>query len=114
MIDRFTPVRAASLGAFLSGANPKVFALSLGAALSLADAQASLLVSVAAVALFTVVGAVGVAVPTAAYVALPGHGAAPLTAFRDWLARHERTVLIVLALAIGGFFLRDGLTLLLT
>ena len=114
VIDRFTPVRAASLGAFLSGANPKVFALSLGAALSLADAQASLLVSVATVALFTVIGAVGVAVPTAAYVALPGHGAAPLAAFRDWLARHERTVLIVLALAIGGFFLRDGLTLLLT
>ena len=114
VVDRFTPVRAASFGAFLSGANPKVVALSLGAALSLADAQASLLASLATVALFTVIGAAGVVVPTAAYVALPGHGAAPLAAFRGWLARHERTVLIVLALAIGGFFLRDGLTLLMT
>ncbi len=52
--------------------------------------------------------------PTAAYVALPGHGAVPLAAFRSWLARHERAVLTVLALAIGGLFLRDGLTLLMS
>ena len=68
----------------------------------------------ATVALLTVIGAAGVVVPTAAYVALPGHGAEPPAAFRGRLARHERTVLILLALAIGGFFLRDGLTLLMT
>ena len=114
VVDRFTSVRAASFGAFLAGANPKVVALSLGAALSLADAQASLPASLATVALFTVIGALGVVVPTAACVALPGHGAAPLAAFRGWLARYERTVLILLALAIGGFFLRDGLTMLMS
>ena len=112
-VDGFTRVRSASLGAFLSAANPKVFALSLGAALSLDEAQAGLLMSMATVALFTVIGAAGVVVPTVAYVTLPGHGAEPLAAFRGWLAHHERTVLIVLALAIGGLFLRDGLMLLM-
>jgi hypothetical protein len=110
-VDGFTPVRSASLGAFLSTVNPKVFALSLGAALALGQAQVSLLKSMATVALFTVIGAAGVVVPTAAYVTLPGHGAERLAAFRRWLGHHERTVLIVLALAIGGLFLRDGLML---
>ena len=113
-IDGFTRVRSASLGAFLSAASPKVFALSLGAALSLAEAQASPLKNMATVALFIAIGAAGVVVPAAAYVALPGHGAKQLAAFRGWLSRHERTVLIVLGLAIGGLFLRDGLMLLTT
>jgi len=59
-------------------------------------------------------GAAGVVVPTVAYVTLPGHGAASLATFRGWLAQHERTVLIVLAIPIGGLFLRDGLMLLMT
>ena len=113
-IDGFTRVRSASLGAFLSAASPKVFALSLGAALSLAEAQASPLKNMATVALFIAIGAAGVVVPAAAYVALPGHGAKQLAAFRGWLSRYERTVLIVLGLAIGGLFLRDGLMLLTT
>lgn len=113
-IDGFTRVRSASLGAFLSAASPKVLALSLGAALSLGEAQAGLLKSTTTVALFTAIGAAGVVVPTAAYVTLPGHGAKPLAAFRGWLGRHERVVLIVLGLAIGGLFLRDGLMLLMT
>ena len=52
--------------------------------------------------------------PTIAYVTLPNHGAEPLAAFRGWLAHHERTVVIVVALAMGGLFLRDGLVLLMT
>ena len=113
-VDGFTRGRSASLGAFLSTVNPKVFVLSLGAALALDEAQASLAISMATVALFTVIGAAGVVVPTVAYVTLPGHGAASLATFRGWLAQHERTVLIVLAIPIGGLFLRDGLMLLMT
>jgi hypothetical protein len=49
-----------------------------------------------------------VVLPIAAYVAFPVKGAARLARLRHWLAKHERTVLITLALAISAFFIRDG------
>jgi hypothetical protein len=108
-VDRFTPVRAATLGVVLSGANPKVLALSLGATLSLAETGASASLTATTVALFIVIGATGVVTPIAAYVAFPIQGAARLARLRQWLAKHERIVLIALALAIGGLFIRDGI-----
>jgi hypothetical protein len=53
-------------------------------------------------------------VPTLKYVVLPDRGAARLATFRGWLAGRERAMLIGLALAIGGIFMRDGLALLMT
>jgi Sap, sulfolipid-1-addressing protein len=109
VVDRFTPVRSAIFGGVLSGANPKVLALSLGAAISVARARTDTWVTVAAVALFVAIGATGVLVPIAAYIACPTQGGARLASLRRWLARHERVVLAVLSLAIGGFFLQDGI-----
>jgi hypothetical protein len=108
-VDRFTYRRSATLGTLLSCANPKVMALSLGAALSIAGVRANALVTLSEVALFVVIGAAGVLAPIAAYLALPRRGAATLAALRGWLARHERTVFTVFALAIGAFFIRNGI-----
>jgi threonine/homoserine/homoserine lactone efflux protein len=104
-IDSFTSVRSAGLGIALSGANPKVVALSLGAALAVADSGAA---TAGAVAGYTAVGAVGVLVPLALYLAAPVRAQSALRRMRAWLARHEVTVLALLGLLLGALFLRDG------
>ncbi len=107
-VDRFTPVDSATLGVVLSCANPKVLALSLGAALSVARSHADGLLVWLAVCVFVGIGAAGVLIPIAAYVAMPIRGAALLGMLHRWLLKHERVVFPVLALAIGGFFVREG------
>ena len=89
--------------------NPKVYALSLGAALSLAQADEGATATASTIALFTAIGALGVVLPIAAYALFPDHGEARLLRLRDRLTRHEHVVLVVLAVAIGGLFARDGL-----
>lgn len=83
-------------------------ALALGAALSVARVRADGLLTLSQVALFVVIGAAGVLAPIAAYLALPSHGAATLATLRGWLARHERAVLTVFAIAIGAVFIHNG------
>lgn len=112
VVDRVSATRTATLGLILAGANPKVFALALGSALTLASAGAGASLTVATVVLFTAVGAIGVLVPVAVYAAYPVQAAARLGALRVWLAGHERGVLLILALAIATFFIRDALRVL--
>jgi Sap, sulfolipid-1-addressing protein len=109
IVDHFTPVRSATLGIVLSDANPKVLALSLGAALSLGRTRASSLATAWTVALFSAIAALGVLVPIVICLILPAQSAPRLTSLRTWLGTHERVVLTMLALAISGVFLRDGL-----
>ena len=104
-IDSFTTTRSAGLGIVLSGANPKIVALSLGAALAVAESGAN---AASAVAGYTAVGAVGVLVPLAVYLASPARAQSTLRRMRAWLGRHEATVLGVLGLLLGALFIRDG------
>jgi Sap, sulfolipid-1-addressing protein len=108
-VNRFTSRRSATLGTVLSCANPKVMALSLGAALSVARVRADGLLTLSQVALFVAIGAAGVLAPIAAYLALPSHGAATLATLRGRLAKHERAVLTVFAMAIGAVFIHNGI-----
>jgi threonine/homoserine/homoserine lactone efflux protein len=108
-VDTLTPAHAAGLGVVLSAANPKVLALALGAAVTLTGASASTATTAEAVLLFTTVGAAGVAVPLAFYVAFPSRSRSMLGRTRAALVRHETVVLILLGLAIGALFLVDGL-----
>ena len=112
VIDRVSATRTATLGLFLAAANPKMFALALGSALALANAGADASITFATVVLFTAAGATGVVVPIALYAAYPAQGAARLGSLRRWLTRNERGVLLVLALAIAAFFVRDGVRVL--
>lgn len=113
-IDSFTPARAAVLGFLLAAANPKVLALSLGPAISVARSGADMLLTCAAVAMFVGIGALGVVTPIVVYVALPTQGALGLRRVRTGIANHEGAVLAALAVAIGAFFLRDGVRLLVS
>ena len=109
-VGQFTPGRAATLALVLSDANPKVLALSLGAALSLARAHANSLATASSVVLFGAIGATGVLMPIVACLVLPAQNAPRRTSVRTWLAKHERVVLTLLALAISALFLYDGIT----
>lgn len=109
-VDHITSGRSAGLGVVLSGANPKVVALSLGAALALAESGAGAGRAVEGVALFTAIGAFGVSVPLALYLATPSRADSALRRLRAWLGRHESAVLAVVGVLLGVLFVRDGLT----
>ena len=108
-VDGLSGGRSAALGVVLSGANPKVLALSLAGALALAETQAGTVTSAQASVLFAAVGALGVLVPLAVYVAVPRRAAPVLARLRAWLERRETAVVVLLGLAIGVLFVADGL-----
>src|SRR5215207_4628905 len=89
-VDAYGPARAAALGVALSAANPKNLALALGGALALARAGVTGAEAVPALAAYTAIAAPGVRLPR-------------------FVIRHDRTVLLVLALAIGAKLLLDGI-----
>ena len=108
-VDRLTPARSAGLGLFLAGANPKAVALSLGAALAFAESGADATTTARYLALFVAVGAIGVSLPLAVYLAVPSRAGSVLRRMRAWIGRHETVILAVLGTLIGALFLADGL-----
>jgi len=108
-VDAYGPARAAALGVALSAANPKNLALALGGALALARAGVTGAEAVPALAAYTAIAAPGVLLPLAAYEAFPAQSRHTLERLRRFVIRHDRTVLLVLALAIGAKLLLDGI-----
>ena len=107
--DTLTPARAAGVGIVVSAANPKIMALALGAAVTLAAERASGATTVETVALFATIGSAGVLIPLGAHFAFPSRSRSVLAAARAWLVRYEIPVFVLLGLAIGAVFIRDGL-----
>lgn len=107
-VDAYRPAQAAALGVALSAANPKNLALALGGALALARADVTGAAAVPALAAYATIAAAGVLLPLAAYEAFPAKSRRTLERVRRFVIRHDRTVLVVLALAIGVKLLLDG------
>ena len=103
-IDAATPVTAARLALLLSAANPKILVLSAAAGLTIADAAAA-----PAWAALAVLGSVSVALPLLAHVVLGERANAPLLRAKDWLTRHNATIMAVVILVIGVVLLAKGM-----
>ena len=107
-LDTSGPRRAATLGLILSAGNPKNLALMLTAAVGIAEAgdeNGEITLSTA--------GFVALAVSTvtfllAGYAARSGRSQGTLSRLRGTVARHDRTIAMVLAFVIGAFFVLDG------
>lgn len=107
-VHSLTTSRSAGLGVVLSGANPKVIALALGAALALGESDADVLLAAEAVIAFVVIGATGVAVPLAVYLAARSRARTLMERADGWLGRHEVDALIAVSILFGGVFLAAG------
>lgn len=107
-LDRSGPRRAAALGLILSAGNPKNLALMLTAAVGIAEAgdgNGELTLSTAG---FLALAVSMVTFLLAGYAPRSGRSEGTLIRLRGTVARHDRTIALVLAFVIGAFFVLDG------
>ena len=112
-IDTLTPTKAIGLGAVLSGANPKNFALTLAAAASIAEAGLGTPDTVVAVAVFVVIGSITVVGAVLFYLIDPRRAIGPLTTIKGFMLEHNAVIMMVLLLLLGAKILGDGASALL-
>jgi threonine/homoserine/homoserine lactone efflux protein len=108
-VDSFGPLEAAGLGVVLSAANPKNLALTLAASASIAQAGLSAGQDVIAVAVFVVLAS-STTVGLVIYYLVASHRAtAALTRVKDFMARNNAVIMMVVLLLIGAKLLGEGL-----
>ncbi len=108
-IDSMTPVKAAGLGALLSGVNPKNLTLCLACGLTIGAGGLNSEETIVAIGVFVVIASSSVAVPVLAYLAAQNRVRQPLDDLRVWLTQNNSTVMAVLLLVIGVTILGKGL-----
>ena len=108
-IDSMKPVAALGLALILSVANPKNLLLIAGGAIAIAQADLSSSETAVAVLTFTLIGAVGVAIPTLGYLFMGERIQPSLDRAKAWLAANNTAVMSVLLLVIGVALLGKGL-----
>jgi threonine/homoserine/homoserine lactone efflux protein len=109
-VDRFTPGRSAAIAVALSAINPKNMLLVVGAAAAIAQTGVGTAEQAVALAVFTLVATLGVATPVLIYF-LAGERAGDLLAgLREWMARHNAAIMVVLCLIIGAKLIGDGIS----
>lgn len=108
-IESMTPVKAAGLGALLSGVNPKNLTLCLAGGLTIGAGGLDSQETVGAIMVFVVIASSSVALPVLAYLAAQNRVRQPLDELRIWLTQNNATVMAVLLLVIGVTILGKGL-----
>jgi hypothetical protein len=110
MLDGFIAPKAAGLAVLLSALNPKNLVFIIGGAAAVSQFDLGVAEQAAAWAVFTVIAAVGVAVPMAIYLFMGTRAATTLGSLKDWMARNNTAVMAVLLLVIGVKLVGDAIT----
>ncbi|HQZ90017.1 MAG TPA: GAP family protein [Thermomicrobiales bacterium] len=113
-ISSASPIRAAGMGAALSGVNPKIVVFTIGASVSIAQAGASTAVELVALAIFIILGSITVIVPVTWRLASPDRSSAVLATWHDWLVRNNAVVMAILLLVFGAHLVGNGVTALVS
>lgn len=103
------PLKAAGLGALLSGANLKNLALTLAAAASIAGTGLTSAQKAAAIVVYVGLGSVTVAGAVIFYLLDPERAAPPLNAIRQFMSDNNAVIMMVVLLLLGAKLLGDGL-----
>jgi threonine/homoserine/homoserine lactone efflux protein len=107
-IDHFTGVRALVLGVGLSAINPKNLALTLAASAAIAQAGLSTGDDILAVAIFVVISSVTVAGAVLLYLFGGSRAEKPLASMREFMARHNAVIRMVILLVLGAKLIGEG------
>jgi hypothetical protein len=108
-LDGFTPVKAGGLAVLLSGLNPKNLLFIIGGATVVAQQDLSVAQDTVAWVVFTLIAAIGVAVPMGIYLFLGERAAATLDRLKTWLAANNTAIMAVLLLIIGVKLIGGGI-----
>jgi len=109
-LDDFTAVKAGGLAVLLSALNPKNLVFIIGGATAISQLDLSAGTQAGAWTVFTVIAAVGVAVPMAIYLFMGDKAATTLGHLKDWMARNNTAVMAVLVLIIGVKLIGDAIS----
>lgn len=107
-ISSVTPVKAALLGAALSGANPKNLALTFAASAAIANARLDGADAVIAVLTFVAIGSVTVVGAVVVYLLSPAKAARPLATVRQFMAQNNATIMMVILVILGAKLIGDA------
>jgi threonine/homoserine/homoserine lactone efflux protein len=109
-IDRFTPRRAASVGAALSAVNPKNLLLTVAAAAAIAQTGASTGGQAIALAVFVVIATLGPGLPLAVYLTMRERATKLLGELQTWMGANDAAIVAVLCLIIAAKLIGDGIS----
>jgi hypothetical protein len=107
-VETFTPLKSATVAVLFSSVKPKNLLLTIGAATAIAETGTSTGEQATALAVFVILGTLGPGVPVAIYFLMRDRAATILAAMRDWMARENTTVIMVLCLVIAAKLIGDA------
>jgi hypothetical protein len=109
-LDSFTPARSASIGALLSGVNPKNLILNATAAAGIAATGLAGAQQAVVLIVLIIVGSLGVMAPVGVYFTMGDRAAQVLGGWKTWLAANNATVMMVLFLVFGVTLIGKGIS----
>ncbi|HWJ63359.1 MAG TPA: GAP family protein [Acidimicrobiales bacterium] len=107
-IDKLEPGKAFTLGAALSGLNPKNLALTAAAAATISQAGLSTADSVVAVLVFVVIASITVVGAVVFYLAAEEKAKAPLASIKEFMSDHNAVIMMVILVILGAKILGQG------
>ncbi|MFD0261789.1 GAP family protein [Kitasatospora indigofera] len=109
-VDRFTPGKAAGLGAALVVANPKNLALAVGGAASIATSGAAVGGKTVAAVLMVLVGSLCTLLPLGVQLLGGDRSARVLGGWKAWTAAHNAAVMMVVLVVLGAKYVGDSIS----
>lgn len=107
-VDELEPGKAFTLGAALSGLNPKNLALTAAAAATISQAGLDTADTVAAVLAFVVIASITVVGAVLFYLVAEDKAKAPLATIKEFMSEHNAVIMMVILVILGAKILGEG------
>ena len=107
-VDELPPGKAFTLGAALSGLNPKNLALTAAAAATISQAGLGTSDTLIAVAVFVLIASITVVGAVVFYLVAEDKAKAPLASIKEFMAKHNTVIMMVILIVLGAKLLGDG------
>jgi threonine/homoserine/homoserine lactone efflux protein len=109
-LDGFGPPKALGAGVVLTALNPKNLILTVAGAAAIAQTGISGGEQAVALAVFVLIGCLGVATPVALALVLGDRSRPLLAGLKDWMARNNTTIMLVILVLIGVKLIGDAIS----
>jgi hypothetical protein len=110
MMDSLTPLKAFVIGVGLPLVGVKLWIFTLGALDTIAEAQLGQPGSMIAYLLFILLAQSLLLIPILIRILMPKRSQSMLADFSDWLAQNNRSIVMVVSLVFGLYFLYSGVS----
>jgi Sap, sulfolipid-1-addressing protein len=107
-IDKTTPAAALGLAAGLSGANPRNLLLATGGAAAIARTGIPGYQQAIIYLVFALIGTLSVGIPVVMYFVMGERSVKLLLRLKDWMTRHNASIMSVLCLVIAAKLIGDA------